>query len=108
MNTYIVFVLSSIFSYYILNKITHPSSNLNKRLPHIKFKFFQILPWVKFNVRGRIFHIHHWMYFSILLAISLTFGGSLLDATYTKGFLLGGIIQGLSFEDWKKIVQKTK
>lgn len=102
------FIVSAIVGFIVLDYITHPHSAFNKKLPKISLKFLQISPWMQLRVKGRIIHIHHWMNLSLLLVISLTIGGGILDATYTKGILLGGIIQGLTLGDWKKIIHINK
>jgi hypothetical protein len=46
------------------------------------------------------------MNLSIILVITIIMGGGLLDSLFPKGLLLGGIIQGFTFPDWKKIVTR--
>lgn len=52
-------------------------------------------------IRTKLFHIHHWLWTSILFVgtYATGFRNSLLD-----GFILASIIHGVQFGDWHKIV----
>lgn len=102
------FLLSLIFGYEIAKKTSKPNSKLHQKLPFIKIKFIQISPNIKIHFRGKIIHIHHWLYMSLLLIISFTARDSFLASDFFKGSMLGGIIQGLTFPDWKKIITSKK
>lgn len=103
---YLGFLLSSLVGFLVSSLISHPNSKFNRHLPHVKIKFFQISPRLKIVLRKRVINLHHWMNFSIILVITITVGWGLLDNLFSKGFLVGGIIQGFTFPDWKQIVHK--
>ena len=82
--------------YYTLKVTTHPASRIRRRLPNLKVKRVQVFPVLRINLFGRVIHFHHWFNFSILLAIAAVSNAGVLDLAFTKGLLLGGIIQGLT------------
>jgi hypothetical protein len=101
----IYILLSVIFGYITFRLLTQPNSRINKRLPQIKLKNIELFPSIIITIRGRIIHIHHWFEFTVLLCISIFVTGGILDSWLTRGFLLGGIFQGLRFSD-RNIFQK--
>lgn len=103
---YLILIISSILGYFVNLLISKPNAKINKHLPNIKIKIFQFCPSIEINIGQRTFHLHHWLSYSFLLIITITFGvgGGFLDFLFIKGFFFGGIIQGLTFPDWKKII----
>lgn len=102
------FLLSLTAGYKIAKVFSHPESKVRAMMPCFKIKFLQFLPNIKIYIRGKIIHIHHWIYLSLLLVLSFKLNFSILDSTLFRGILSGGIIQGLSFPDWKKIFFKEE
>lgn len=93
--------------YLTLRVTSHPTSRLRKKLPNIKTKRVQVFPVIRFYFFGRVFHLHHWVNFSILLSLSLFLNAGFLDFTITQGILLGGILHGLSLpKEHRKIFYK--
>lgn len=86
---------ATVLGYITLRATTHPTAKIRRRLPNIKVKRLQVFPVIRVNLFGRVFHLHHWLNFSILLALSNFLPIGILESTFTKGILLGGIIQGL-------------
>lgn len=99
-------LLSIGLGFLVFNIITHPYSLIRNSLPEVKFKRVQIFPSVIVRVKGRTVHLHHWINFSILLLLTLTplISGGFLDYAYTRGFLVGGVLQGLILPDARKII----
>jgi len=91
--------VSALLGYIFLHLTSNPKSKIHNKLPEIKFKWIQIFPSQKIIIRGRIIHLHHWLQFSLLLCVSVFANTGVLDSWTTRGFLLGGIIQGLRFPD---------
>ena len=98
-------LFSTLVGYVTFRFMTHPNSRIHRKLPQIKFKHLQLFPSVVISIRGRIIHLHHWFSFTILLCISIFVTGGILDSWLTRGFLLGGVFQGLRFPD-RNIFQK--
>lgn len=93
--------------YLTLRVTTHPTARLRKKLPNIRSKRVQIFPVIRFYLFGRVFHLHHWFNFSILLLLSFFITQGILDFTVTKGILIGGVLHGLSLpKEHRKIVYK--
>lgn len=99
-------LLSISIGFLVFNIITHPYSLIRNSLPVVRFKRVQVLPTLRVRIKDRTIHFHHWMNFSILLLLTLTplISGGFLDYTYTRGFLVGGVLQGLILPDARKII----
>lgn len=93
---YLSLVPATALGYLTLRATTHPNSRIRRKLPNVKVKRVQFFPVIRIYAFGRVFHFHHWFNFSILLAISAVSSAGALDYTFTRGLLLGGIIQGLT------------
>ena len=104
---YISFTLSFLLGYLVTRSYSKNNGMINKKLPQIRIRFLQIVPNLKIHFRKRSLHIHHWIVYSVLLITTLTFNMGVLDTLFSKGLLVGGIIQGLTFPDWKKIMIKN-
>jgi hypothetical protein len=93
--------------YLIFNAFHYPKGTLGKKLPVIKFKnTFQISPTIQIYFKNKFIHFHHWFALSMILAVSFFSSSIILDSIYTKGFLIGAIIQGLKFPD-RHIIKKS-
>ena len=88
-------VPATALGYLTLRATTHPNSRLRKKLPNIKTKRFQVFPVIRVQLFGRVFHLHHWFSFSLILIMTNFLPLGFLESTFSKGVLLGGIIQGL-------------
>lgn len=103
---YLIIALSTFFGYIISRIGSQPNSKIFKKMPVLSFKFIQLTPNIKITIRGRTIWIHHWIYYSIILIITLTYNVGLLDSLIAKGYMTGAILHGLTFPDWRKIVLK--
>jgi len=101
-------ILVAVVSYYFHILFTNPNSYVYKRLPRLKSERIEFFPNIRITVKGRIVHLHHWLFLSIIFVISVVVNGGILDAFYTKGYLLGGIVQGFTFPDWKSVIVKKE
>jgi hypothetical protein len=104
---FITFVLSSILGLSLNHILTHPKSKINKKLPFIKIKCFQISPFFGLKLKTKSIHIHHWVSYSLILIITITITGGSLINSITNGFLIGSIVQGISYPDWKKTIYEN-
>ena len=104
---YLLPILSVAVGFITFNITSTPGSKFNRRVPTLKIKNVQLLPSVKITLKGKIIHLHHWLQFSILLFISVVITNGFLDSPIVRGFLVGGMAQGLKFPD-RKIVQKIE
>jgi hypothetical protein len=105
----VLFFFCSILLGYVINRsLSKDGHRIKKRLPFIKIKFIQFCPNVKIHVGNKYIWVHHWITYSIVLIITLTLNVGVLDTLITKGVLVGGILQGLTFPDWKNVVINKK
>ena len=102
------FLFSLTLGYQVAKKSSYPNSKIYRKLPVIKIKFIQLLPNLKIYARGKIIHLHHWIYMSFLLIFSFYESGGFFASPILKGLLTGSIIQGFTFPDWKKIIFNPK
>jgi hypothetical protein len=98
---------ASIAGFTAFHLTRHPSGKIGKKLPEIKYKRVEISPSIKLHFMGRTIWLHHWLNLSIILIISIFVTNGFLDYTVTKGFLVGSIIQGLTFPDASKVIFKA-
>lgn len=104
---YLSFIPAMALGYLTLRVTTHPTSRIRRRLPNIKTKRVQIFPVLRIKLFGRVIHFHHWVCFSVILALSFFVSIGIVDYIVTKGILLGGIIQGLTMpKEHRKIIYK--
>ena len=100
------FALSAIAGYLLNRSFFKNGTKINNKLPFLKITFIQFSPHIKIHLRGGYIHIHHWITYTIILIITFTGNFGLLDSLISKGYLIGGILQGLTFPDWKKVIIK--
>ena len=104
---YLSLVPATALGYLTFRATTHPNSRIRKRLPNLKMKRVQVFPVLRIHLFGRVIHLHHWFSFSILLIFSFFASIAVLDLMFTKGLLLGGIIQGLTMpKGHRKIIYR--
>jgi hypothetical protein len=102
---YLTVILAVIVGFIVLQLVTHPTkSRIRKSMPDIKTKRFQFFPVLRVRFMGRSYHFHHWFNFSVLLALSAFMSSSFLDSAITRGFLVGGVLQGLTAKMERNIV----
>lgn len=101
-----IYALLSLFGGYYSWKITStPGSKINKKVPKVKIKNVQFLPTLKITVKGKVLHIHHWMFLTVLTGVSFV-GPWWLDTWIMRAFMVGGVLQGLRFPDRNVIFEK--
>jgi hypothetical protein len=99
-------VITGALSYKVCNLMTHPKSKVWNTLPRVKVSRFNLFPSIRIEIKGRVIHFHHWFNYSVLLCISAFTANSFLDSPITRGFLMGGVVQGLSIPSARKLIYK--
>jgi hypothetical protein len=99
--------MASYLGFLTFNLTKYPSGKIGKKLPEVKFKAIQVSPHIKFHIKGRIIHMHHWLTLSMIIIASLFITNAFLDSYFTRSFLAGGILQGLSFPDYRRIIYRS-
>lgn len=90
--------LGSLTGFITSTLISHPRSPVARYRPQISFlKKVQLLPQFKiFYKKEKAFVFHHWLVMAFLLALSFWLFQTF---NFFRGFLMGGIGQGLTFRD---------
>lgn len=89
---------------------SHPTkSPFRRKLPDKRIKNIGVLPEIKIYRKDKSYHLHHWMSLSTLyLFLMLTKKRKILRSKMVNGFLLGSILQGLSYKDRFKVIKKAE
>lgn len=104
---YLSLLPATALGYLTLRATSHPTSKIRRRMPNVKVKRVQLFPVLRVFMFGRVIHLHHWVSFSIILVISAFISFGIFDYLFTKGLLLGGIIQGLRLpKEHRQIIYK--
>ncbi|MBI2040397.1 hypothetical protein HYT18_04985 [Candidatus Microgenomates bacterium] len=93
---YLSLVPATALGYLTFRATTNPNARIRRKLPNIKVKRLQLFPIIRLQAFGKTLHLHHWVNFSLLLVLSGFTSIAILDHYFTRGLLIGGIIQGLT------------
>lgn len=77
---------------------SHPKSKLHNRLPKWKIRNFEFLPNVKIVGKEKSYHLHHWAILG-LLYYRYFLQQKKFQSKLLHGFMLGSILQGLTYKD---------
>lgn len=79
--------------------LSAPKSPVKQKLPEAGIKNVEILPNVRIKRKNKIYHIHHWMFFSVFYASFMLIRRPFTGKKFINGFVLGLIFQGISYKD---------
>ena len=85
--------------YALSHHFSHPDGRARKHVPLIRVKNIQITPNLLIATKNKNWHIHHWTYLPIFYIPLLAILRPLLKKHWLHGFVLGGIVHGLTFKD---------
>lgn len=86
---------------------SHPTrSRVRRKLPHKRVGNITYLPEIRVERKDRSYHLHHWINMGSLYIYLLTRKRRYLKNNLIHGFLLGSILQGLSYKDRFTIIRK--
>jgi hypothetical protein len=91
--------LGLVFSWFLSN----PKSPARTKLPVKVEKNIILSPNVIIERRKRYYHLHHWMYAGTLYLLLRGVRKQFVGKRVTQGFLLGIILQGLTYADRFKV-----
>lgn len=105
---YLSLIPATALGYLASRTITDPAkSRIRRKMPNIKIKRVQVFPVLRIKIFGRVIHLHHWIYFSIILLVSFFVSLGIIDYIVTKGIIFGAIIHGLTVpRRHRKIIYK--
>lgn len=98
----VIFIVSAVLAYALFSFFNDPIKDLTRkkhRLPKVKIKNVEFLPYFRIHIRQRTFHIHHWVTLTIITGISIWGSDSLNHFMMLKAAGFAGIIQGLRYPD---------
>lgn len=88
-----------LIGYLVCLFFTHPK-RLKNKLPSINVGRLYIAPNIKIKIRGRFFHLHHWVHLTIIFTVMVYLSQDIfVTYLFWKGIVLGGISQGLTYKD---------
>lgn len=85
-------VLSAVAGYLIAEYIAGQDEGVQGKVKSIRIR-----------VKEYVLHVHHWLYASFALAV---LPSNIEHKTVIESFLVGVIIQGLTYKDFYKVVYK--
>lgn len=85
---------------------SHPKSPVHQKIPHKKVKSISLFPSIKIHREDKHYHLHHWMNHSVIYLLLLALKRNLIKSKFLHGFIIGTIVQGLTYKDRFHIVHK--
>lgn len=98
------FLPAAFLGYKYFDVVTHPRSRVWYKVPQVRINRFQLSPSIRVFVRGRVLHLHHWISCSLLFGVSVYSSGGWIDSSFLKGLFAGGILQGLSTPEARRLL----
>ena len=89
---FFLYTLYFLLGFSIFGFLSAPSFGKPNRMDSL----FGYSTSMKFKIGGKFVHLHHWLILAILIII--------VNNPYLICILLGGIVQGLTYKDWYKII----
>ena len=106
---YLSLIPATALGYLASRTVTHPTNRIRRKMPNIKTGRVQVWPVLRFKAFGRVIHLHHWIYLSVILLVSFFVSLGIVDYIVTKGVIFGTIIHGLTVpKKYRKIVYKNQ
>ncbi len=102
------FLAGATMGYSLFWLFSNPRSKVKNRLPTKKIRNISLLPNIKLQRRDTQYHLHHWMNLMFLYGLVHLKKRGFLRSKVVTGFLVGGILQGLSYSDRFTIRQKLE
>lgn len=78
---------------------SHKRSPIHQKLPVKKIKNLSLLPHIKISRKEKDLHLHHWFNMGAVYMLLYWKKRNVLGNKLLNGFLVGSILQGLSYED---------
>jgi hypothetical protein len=87
---------------------SNDKSPLKAKFPEKKLKNIAFLPNIKIIKEDKHIHLHHWLNITSIYALLYWKKRQLLGNKLLNGFLIGSILQGLSYDDRFSFVYKPE
>lgn len=79
-----------------------------KIVPSVKVRRFELSPNIRFNIKNRQIHVHHWIPLSVILGFLFYHSDNITNWTVLKSFMAGGAVHGIIYKDRFKIFKKVE
>lgn len=93
------------FSFFWMT--SHPKSPVNKKLPQKSIKNVSYSPNIHIKKEDKAYRLHHWTIFSFFYLPLIFIRKGFLKSKIMRGFILGSIIQGLTYKDRFNLIKKA-
>ena len=96
----VIFLVSALVAYGVFSFLNDPIKEPLKkrqRLPKIRYKNIEILPYFRVHIKEKTYHIHHWLTLTLIVGISIIGFENLQHFLILKAAAVGGIFQGLRY-----------
>lgn len=101
-------LIGGIVGFISFTLTSHPKSPIANKLKQRKLSRLHITPEIKFELRNRFIHLHHWIIFIGVYGLILTVEKGFLQADIFQGFVIGSIAQGLTYEDRFMVIYSAR
>lgn len=91
-------------AYSLFRLISRPKSRV-RILPEKRIKNIHVLPNIKIARRDKEYHLHHWINAAFLYSFYLMKKRRFTGSKFFHGFMLGTILQGLTYKDRFKVIR---
>jgi hypothetical protein len=102
----LIFGVSFGFLFYWM--FSSPSNPQYNKLPRFKYKNIQLSPNFKIFWKNHSIHIHHWISMVLVFGVLTHISTDLSRFLLIKSFCIGGAIQGITYQDRFKILNRIK
>lgn len=80
-------------------------SPLHKKIPSKALRNVSLIPHLKIQRKDKEIHMHHWVNFALAYGFIAIKKRHLLKRHAFHGFIIGSILQGLTYKDRFKVVR---
>ena len=92
----------------LASRLRRVKRSVYSKVPGVKVKKFELLPSIRFNLKNRQVHIHHWIPLSVILGFLIYHSDNITNWTVLKSFIAGGAVHGFMYKDRFKIFKKNE
>lgn len=101
-------LLGGFIGFSLFEVASNPKFPVNRKIPKERIKNLAILPNLEIISKKKMYHFHHWIDLSILYLLYIGLRRRLLKSKILNGIMLGGILQGITYKDRFKIIEKEE
>jgi len=99
MNNVANVVVGIVAGFAVFWAASHKNSPLHHKIPVKKIKNISLMPHIKISRKEKELHLHHWFNMGTIYLMLYWKKRNVLGNKLLNGFLVGSILQGLTYED---------